>query len=88
MPMIAVLITSRANAIPYPAERVPVILLAWEAGMYVGEAVVRTILGEKSPSGRLPISLPRSSGHLRCNYDHPRSVCPVTGIPRRRPSTL
>jgi beta-glucosidase len=39
--------------------------------MAIGEAVAGTILGRASPSGRLPISFPRSSGHLRCLYDRP-----------------
>lgn len=70
-PVVMVLFSSRANSLARLAERVPAILMAWEPGMYAGEAVAGVLLGRRSPSGRLPVSMPRSSGHLRCLYDRP-----------------
>jgi beta-glucosidase len=46
-------------------EDVPALLEAWEAGMAAGTAVAEVLYGLQSPSGRLPITVPRSAGHLR-----------------------
>jgi beta-glucosidase len=43
----------------------PAILEAWEPGMAGGTAVAEAIYGLRSPSGRMPITVPRSAGHVR-----------------------
>jgi beta-glucosidase len=84
-PVVTVLFTSRANAVARWEPRMPAILMAWEPGMYAGEAVVRTLLGQRCPSGRLPVSMPRSSGHLRCLYDRPPLRLPHYGDSEESP---
>ncbi|MHC4887348.1 MAG: glycoside hydrolase family 3 N-terminal domain-containing protein, partial [Planctomycetota bacterium] len=69
-PVIVVLINTRAVAITWCAENVPAILEAWEPGCMGGKAIADILFGRVNPSGRLPISFPRSSGHLKCFYNH------------------
>lgn len=44
------------------------IVAAWFGGEFGAKAIVDVLFGEYSPSGKLPISFPRSVGHLPCYY--------------------
>ncbi|MGF1758218.1 glycoside hydrolase family 3 C-terminal domain-containing protein [Photobacterium sagamiensis] len=44
------------------------LLYAWQSGTETGRAVARLLFGEVSPSGRLPISVPRSTGQIPIYY--------------------
>jgi beta-glucosidase len=46
------------------------ILMAWYPGEEGGEAVADVLLGDADPSGRLPITFPRSVGQLPLVYNH------------------
>jgi beta-glucosidase len=69
-PTIVVLITGRVSAIPDLAERVPAILHAWIPGEEGGSAVADVLFGDVNPSGRLAMTLPRSSGQIPIFYNH------------------
>jgi len=43
---------------------------AWNSGERGGEAVADVLFGDYNPSGRLPISVPRSSGQLPMYYNY------------------
>jgi beta-glucosidase len=45
-------------------------LEAWEPGMSGGTAVAEIVYGQVNPSGKLPITVPRSVGHQRSAYHH------------------
>lgn len=45
-------------------DRVDALLMAWYAGREGGHALARVLFGEVSPSGRLPVSFPRSMEQL------------------------
>lgn len=69
-PTVMVLINGRPPAIPELAEQVPAILEAWYPGQEGGTAVAEVLFGDVNPSGKLPVSFPRSVGQLPLVYNH------------------
>jgi beta-glucosidase len=73
-PVIAVLFNGRPVAATYVAERVPAILECWYLGQETGRAVAEVLFGDFNPGGKLPISVPRSAGHVPAFYNHKPSA--------------
>ena len=48
----------------------PAVIEAWEPGSFGGQAVAEIIFGEVNPSGKMPLTVPRSVGHLQMIYNH------------------
>lgn len=69
-PTIVVLVGGRPLAVEWIAENVPAIVEAWEPGTKGGLALAQILYGEVNPSAKLPITLPRSSGHILSVYNH------------------
>ncbi len=69
-PTALVLVAGRPLAVPWAAENVPAILGAYYPGAEGGLAAAETLFGENDPSGLLPTSVPRSTGHLPTHFDH------------------
>ncbi|HSV86363.1 MAG TPA: glycoside hydrolase family 3 C-terminal domain-containing protein, partial [Levilinea sp.] len=46
------------------------ILYAWHPGTMGAAAAADVIFGDANPSGRLPVSFPRSEGHIPAHYNH------------------
>ncbi|HWM37715.1 MAG TPA: beta-glucosidase BglX [Streptomyces sp.] len=68
-PVVLVLFSGRPLALPWAFEKVPAVLAAWLPGIQAGPALVRTLFGESSPSGKLVASWPRSVGQLPLYYN-------------------
>jgi beta-glucosidase len=69
-PVVLVLMNGRPLSIPWAAMHVPAIVEAWEPGERGGEAVADVLFGDVNPSGRLAITIPRSSGQLPDYYNY------------------
>lgn len=69
-PVVLVLETGRPYAVRWAKENIPAILQAWYPGEQGGYAVAEALFGDVNPSGRLPISFPRSAGHIPSFYNH------------------
>ena len=67
-PVVLVLLNGRPLSIVWTAEHVPAILEAWEPGSEGGNAVADILFGDINPGGKLPVTLPRSAGHLPLYY--------------------
>ena len=73
-PVIALLYHGRPNSINYLVQNVPVIFECWYLGQENGHAVADILFGDVNPSGKLPISIPRSAGHLPVFYNYKPSA--------------
>jgi len=69
-PVVLVLESGRPLDIRWAMGRVPAIIQAWYLGTQAGNAIAHTLLGDASPSGRLPLSWPRSVGTIPTYYNH------------------
>lgn len=67
-PTVVFLINGRPLSIDYTAEHVPAILEGWYVGQEGGTAVAQVLFGDVNPSGKLPITFPRSVGELPAYY--------------------
>jgi beta-glucosidase len=67
-PVIVVLLHGRPNSINYIAEHARAILDGWYAGEEGGNAIADVIFGDVNPSGKLPITIPRTVGQLPDYY--------------------
>ena len=73
-PVIVFLFNGRPLSINYVAENVPVIFECWYLGQETGHAVADVLFGDFNPGGKLPISFPRSVGHLPVFYNYKPSA--------------
>jgi beta-glucosidase len=69
-PVVLVLVNGRPLSIRWEAEHVPAIVEAWLPGEAGGAAVADVLFGDVNPSGRLAITVPRSSGQLPAYYNY------------------
>lgn len=67
-PTALVLLNGRPLDLSRVSERCPTILEAWYPGEEGGWAIAEILLGDQSPSGKLPISFPRGSGQIPVYY--------------------
>ena len=63
-PVVFVLMTGSAVAIPWEAENIPAIVNAWYGGQAAGAAVADVLFGDYNPAGRLPITFYKSDADL------------------------
>jgi beta-glucosidase len=56
-----------------------VILYTWWLGTKAGDAIADVLFGDYSPSGKLPISFPRTEGQIPIYYNHYNTGRPATG---------
>jgi beta-xylosidase len=73
-PVIVFLFNGRPLAINYVAQNVPVIFECWYLGQECGHAVADVLFGDFNPGGKLPITIPRSAGHLPAFYNYKPSA--------------
>ena len=73
-PIVVVLFNGRPNSITSLQTHIPAILECWYLGQESGTAVADVLFGDYNPGGKLPISIPRSAGHLPCYYNYKPSA--------------
>lgn len=69
-PVVVLLSNGRPLCIDWVAEHVPAIVETWFGGEQGGLAVADVLLGRVNPSGRLPMTFPRSEGQIPFYYNH------------------
>jgi beta-glucosidase len=73
-PTIVVLVNGRPLAEPWIVDNVDALIEAWEPGAMGGQALAEIVFGEVNPSGKLPITVPYSVGHMQAIYNHKPSA--------------
>jgi beta-glucosidase len=73
-PVVVLLFNGRPISINFAAQNVPAILECWHPGQEAGHAVAEVLFGDHNPGGKLPISIPRSAGHLPSFYNYKPSA--------------
>ncbi|MBC1932745.1 glycoside hydrolase family 3 N-terminal domain-containing protein [Listeria seeligeri] len=68
-PVIVVMIQGRPIAIPEISKEANALLTAWYPGSVGGTAVAEVLVGKYNPSGKLPVSIPVSSGQIPVYYN-------------------
>ncbi len=69
-PVAAVLLNGRPLSINWLNENAPAIIEAWFPGEFGGTAVADVLFGDYNPSGKLPITFPKSTGQLPVYYNY------------------
>lgn len=70
VPTVVVLVNGRPLTVEWISENMPCLIEAWEPGVSGGQALAEILYGKVNPSGKLPITIPRSTGHIQCMYNH------------------
>jgi beta-glucosidase len=83
-PLVLVLSNGRPLTLNWAAKHVQAIVELWFPGEEGGDAIADVLFGDVNPSGRLPVTIPRSVGQLPLNFPaHPgsqaRDMGQVTG---------
>jgi beta-glucosidase len=73
-PVVVLLFNGRPLSTNYIAQNVPAVCECWYLGQECGHAVADVLFGDFNPGGKLPISIPRSVGHLPVYYSHKPSA--------------
>jgi beta-glucosidase len=88
-PIVAVILAGRPLTFHNEAARAGAVLYAWHPGTMGGPAIAKLLLGQAAPSGRLPITFPRTVGQVPIYYSELSTGRPATekelGIPMGSP---
>ncbi|MGH9558131.1 MAG: glycoside hydrolase family 3 C-terminal domain-containing protein, partial [Bryobacteraceae bacterium] len=89
-PIIEVILAGRPLTFNDPAEKARAILYAWHPGTMGGPAIAKLLFGDAAPSGKLPVTFPRTVGQVPIYYDHLSTGRPAAaselGIPMGNPA--
>ena len=77
--VIAVIFAGRPLAITDLMLYCDAVLWAWHGGTMCGQAAAEIIFGDFNPCGRLPITIPRSTGQIPIFYNHNKNECDLNG---------
>ena len=73
-PVIALLFNGRPLSINNLNDSVSAILECWYLGQETGAAIADVLFGDFNPGGKLPMTIPRSAGHLPAFYNYKPSA--------------
>lgn len=79
--IVLVLNNGRPLALPWAADNIPAIVEAWQLGTQSGNAIAQVLYGDYNPSGKLPMTFPRSVGQVPIYYNHKNTGRPTMNEP-------
>lgn len=77
-PVIVVIMAGRPLVFNSIADKADAVVYAWFLGDQGGNAIANVLSGDYNPSGKLPMSFPRSVGQIPIFYNHYNTGRPVT----------
>ncbi|CAI0882401.1 beta-glucosidase BglX [Serratia quinivorans] len=69
-PLVLVLMNGRPLALSWESQQADAMLETWYSGTEGGNAVADVLFGDYNPSGKLPMTFPRSVGQIPMYYNH------------------
>lgn len=69
-PVVVLINAGRPLIFNWTADHVPAILYTWWLGTQAGNAIADVLFGKYDPSGKLPMSFPRTEGQIPIYYAH------------------
>lgn len=69
-PIVGVVMAGRPLVLESVTDHLDAMLFAWHPGTMAGPALVNLLYGDVNPSGKLPVTLPRSVGQIPIFYNH------------------
>jgi beta-glucosidase len=69
-PLVLVLMNGRPLSLAWEREQADALLETWFSGTEGGHAIADVLFGDYNPSGKLPITFPRSVGQIPTYYNH------------------
>jgi len=73
-PIVLVIMAGRPITLTNIIDDVDAVLMAWHPGTMGGEAIYDMLYGVQEPTGRLPITWPKTAGQLPLFYNHKNSI--------------
>ena len=86
-PIVLLVFSGRPLVLNWAAQHVAAIMEAWFPGVQAGPALVRTLYGDVSPSGKLTTSFPRAVGQEPLYYNALNTGRPANKIDLTHPPT-
>jgi len=68
--IVLVLMNGRPLTINWADDNIPAIVEAWQLGTRSGDAIAQVLYGDYNPSGKLPMTFPRSVGQIPLYYNY------------------
>lgn len=69
-PVVVLISAGRPLVFNWVADNVPSIVYTWWLGTAAGDAIADVLFGDYTPSGKLPMTFPRSEGQIPIYYNH------------------
>jgi beta-glucosidase len=69
-PVVVLINAGRPLIFNWTTEHIPAILYTWWLGSEAGNAIADVLSGDYNPSGKLPISFPKTEGQIPIYYSH------------------
>ncbi len=77
-PLVLVVLAGRPLTIPDVFAKSQAVLYAWHPGTMTGPALADLVFGLESPSGKLPVTFPKTEGQIPVYYAHKNTGRPPT----------
>ena len=79
-PIVMIVQAGRPLTIGRQIEKVPAVLYAFHGGTMAGPAIADLLWGVESPSGKLPVTFPKTVGQIPLYYNHTNSGRPRAAL--------